>query len=284
MVNILQVFNNNSVLADIGDHRQAIIKGNGIAFNKHKGSKVNTDKIEKIFYLNTKGSQENLYFLLKDIPIDIVTTTYEIIDYGNKKFDYSVLDYAYITLSDHILESTKRFNKGTYKENLIPDMEAQYPTEYAIARYALEVIQNNLGIKFPISEIRALALHFINSKGEEPEEGQLKQDESQDINDIVKKILSDNKIFRLGSNGNYFDRFMIHLQYLAGRLDKPDDGDDVLSPKFEKEMQESYPESFEIAKQIYDELQERLGNKLGSNELLYFVIHIQRLIQEDTKD
>jgi len=284
LVDILQVFNNNSVLADIGDHRQAIIKGNGIAFNKHKGSKVNTDKVEKIFYLNTKGSQENLYFLLKDIPIDVVTTTYEIIDYGYKKFNYSVLDYAYITLSDHILESTKRFNGATYQENLIPDMAAQYPEEYAIAEHALEVIHNNLGIRFPASEVKAIALHFINSKGEEPQEGQMKQAESKDINEIVKNILNDNKIFRLGSNGNYFDRFMIHLQYLAGRLDKPDEGDDVLSPKFEKEMKESYPEAFEIAKQIYDELQARLDNKLGSNELLYFVIHIQRLIQEDTKD
>ena len=102
MVEIAQVFNNNSALVNLGDHRQAIVKGKGIAFRRTKGNEIDSSKVEKIFYLNTKTAQENLYFLIKDIPIDIVTTTYEIIDYAIKKFDYNVLDYAYITLGDHI--------------------------------------------------------------------------------------------------------------------------------------------------------------------------------------
>ena len=34
---------------------------------------------------------------------------------------------------------------------------------------------------------------------------------------------------------------------------------------------------------MYDELQNKLNKNLGSNELIYFIIHIQRLIQEEVK-
>ncbi|MDB8877038.1 CAT RNA binding domain-containing protein [Pediococcus acidilactici] len=60
MVKIAQIFNNNGALVNLGNQKQAIVKGKGIAFNKSKGSNLDTNKIEKLFYLNTKGSQENL--------------------------------------------------------------------------------------------------------------------------------------------------------------------------------------------------------------------------------
>lgn len=283
MVQIVQVFNNNSALVDIGDHRQAIVNGTGITFNKHKGSDIVPSKVDKIFYLDTKASQENLYFLIKDIPIDIVTTTYEIIDYGIKKYNYNVLDYAYITLGDHIYGSYQRLMSGNYQEALIPDMQSQYPLEYKIAAHGLEVINNNLGVNFPESEIRSIALHFINAKGEESSASKLKKNESQDINEIVNKVLNKYKIYRINANSNYYDRFMIHLQYLAGRLDKPEDKKEINS-NLELEMKRSYPESFEIANEIYNELQFSLEKSLGSNELIYFIIHIQRLIQEEVKN
>lgn len=283
MVQIVQVFNNNSALVDIGDHRQAIVSGKGIAFNKHKGSELIPDKVDKIFYLDTKASQENLYFLIKDIPIDIVTTTYEIIDYGIKNYNYNVLDYAYITLSDHILGSYNRIRSGEYQEALIPDMSSQYPLEYKIATHGLSVINKNLGVDFPKSEVRSIALHFINAKGDETNASKLKKNESQDINEIVNKVLNENKIYRINANSNYYDRFMIHLQYLAGRLDSPEETKEV-NPSLELEMEKSYPDSYEIATEMYDALQNKLEKKLGSNELVYFIIHIQRLIQEEVKN
>lgn len=280
MVEIAQVFNNNSALVNLGDHRQAIVKGKGIAFRRTKGNEIDSSKVEKVFYLNTKTAQENLYFLIKDIPIDIVTTTYEIIDYAIKKFDYNVLDYAYITLGDHIFGSYQRILSHTYQESLIPDMSNQYPIEYLISHHALNIIYKNLHVKFPESETKSIALHFINAKGAESQKSDLKEDTTKEINQIVKSILNANKIFRIDANSNYFDRFMIHLQYLAGRLNDSDDDDKEFSENLEKEMRKSYPESFKIAKEIYDSLQSQLSVELNSSELLYFIIHIQRLIQE----
>lgn len=283
MVEIAQVFNNNSALVNLGDNRQAIVKGKGIAFKKTKGAKIDSGKVENIFYLNTKSSRDNLYFLIKDIPIDVVTTTYEIIDYAKKEFNYNILDYVYITLSDHIFGSYQRMLSHTYQESLVPDMSRQYPTEYLIASHGLDVINRNLRVIFPKSEIRSIALHFINAKGEESQVINLKENMTKEVNDIVKSILNKNHIYRIDGNGNYFDRFMIHLQYLAGRLDNDDDDTEKdFSDKLESEMTVEYPQSSKIAREIFDSLQSKLKANLSSNELLYFIIHIQRLTQEKT--
>jgi len=284
MVEIAQVFNNNSALVNLGDNRQAIVKGKGIAFKKTKGALIDSGKVENIFYLNTKSSRDNLYFLIKDIPIDVVTTTYEIIDYAKKEFNYNILDYVYITLSDHIFGSYQRMLAHTYQESLVPDMSNQYPTEYLIATHGLEVINKNLQVDFPKSEIRSIALHFINAKGEDSQLIDMKEDMTKEVNDIVKSILNKNQIYRIDSNGNYFDRFMIHLQYLAGRLDNDDEEEKDFSNKLESEMAVEYPQSTKIAQEIYQSLQSRLNTNLNSNELLYFIIHIQRLTQEKTKN
>jgi len=284
MVEIAQVFNNNSALVNLGDNRQAIVKGKGIAFKKTKGALIDSGKVENIFYLNTKSSRDNLYFLIKDIPIDVVTTTYEIIDYAKKEFNYNILDYVYITLSDHIFGSYQRMLAHTYQESLVPDMSNQYPTEYLIATHGLDVINKNLQVDFPKSEIRSIALHFINAKGEDSQLIDMKEDMTKEVNDIVKSILNKNQIYRIDSNGNYFDRFMIHLQYLAGRLDNDDEEEKDFSNKLESEMAVEYPQSTKIAQEIYQSLQSRLNTNLNSNELLYFIIHIQRLTQEKTKN
>ena len=276
---IKQIFNNNTAIVDLGDDQQAIVKGKGIAFNKSKNSLLDSEKIEKIFYLDSDDSQKNLYFLLKDIPIDVITTTYEIVDYAKKKFNYQALDYVYITLSDHIYGAYKRYLAGDYQPSHIPDMSDKYIDEYLIASKGLNIINQNLNIKMPESEIKNIALHFINAKGQSS--SQLKADEKQiDFNELIKNVLIRNNIFRTKSNSNYYDRFMVHLQYLSQRLNNMSQ-DTKFDRKIEIEMESNYPGSTNIAKQISLAIEQKLGIALNSKELLYFIIHIQRITQED---
>ena len=276
---IKQIFNNNTAVVDLGDNQKAIVKGRGIAFHKSKNQKLASEKIEKIFYLDTSESQKNLYFLLKDIPIDIVTTTYEIVDYAKKKFNYQALDYIYITLSDHIYGAYKRYINGEYEPSHIPDMSDKYIEEYLIASAGLKIINRNLKIELPNSEMKNLALHFINAKGT-PTKRQQEFDQKVDFNKLISEVLIRNNIFRTKGNSNYYDRFMVHLQYLSQRLNNISQ-DSKFDRKIELEMERDYPGSTDIAKQISRAIQNVMHVKLNSKELLYFIIHIQRITQED---
>lgn len=276
---IKQVFNNNSAIVDLDSSQKAIVKGKGIAFNKSKGSKIDSSKIEKIFYLDTVDSQKNLYFLLKDIPIDVVTTTYEIVDYARKQFNYSVEDYIYITLSDHIYGTYKRYMDGDYQPSHIPDMSDKYIEEYLIASAGVNIINQNLKINLPSSEIRNIALHFINAHTN-AETTAVDLTKKVDFTKLIKRVLLRNNIFRTKSNRNYYDRFMVHLQYLEQRLNNMS-ADTKFDRKFELEMERDYPGSTSIAKQVSAEIKKARGVELNNKELLYFIIHIQRITQED---
>ena len=56
-----------------------IVIGKGLHLEK-KGDFISEDQAEKIFRMKTEESRENFMALLKDVPLDFITVTYEIID------------------------------------------------------------------------------------------------------------------------------------------------------------------------------------------------------------
>lgn len=280
MLRISQILNNNAALVDLDNHRQAIAKGRGVAFKKKRGSMISPKKVEKLFVLETETSRENLYFLLKDIPIDVVTTTYEIIDVAQQQYHLKVLDYIYITLSDHIFGAYKRYKDHTYEDSMVPDFHVQYPTEYAVAEQALQIIATNLGVQFPRSEAKNIALHFINATGETDSEQKFSKKSETTIDNIVQRVLKRHGILRPTSNSNYYDRFMIHLQYLVDRIQQTDVESTTIIPQVATELEQNYPKSYAIASEIFNEIKKDLYPGISEDERLYFTIHIQRLIEE----
>ena len=134
MYRIIHPMNNNVALAKHENGEEVVLIGSGIAFNKKKGDIVLESKIEKIFRLRTEESKENFVALLKDVPLDFITVTYDVIDTLSKKYDYPVQEYIYVTLTDHIYCSYQAVQQGRYKESDLPDASDKYPVPYQIAQ------------------------------------------------------------------------------------------------------------------------------------------------------
>lgn len=281
MLRIAQVFNNSVVLVDLDNHLQAVAKGRGIAYGKAKGDYIDSKAIGKLFTLESETSRKNLYFLLKDIPIDVVTTTYEIIDLAQKEYHLKVLDYIYVTISDHINGLYQRYQAGKYQEIPVPDFHTQYPLEYEVARRGVQIINRNLSITIPESEANNLALHFINAAGEAAGDWEFeKTDDAKLLTNIVKSTLKKYQVSRANSNGDYYDRLMIHLQYLVDRIRRTDATGMVISQQMIRETEHDYPRSYHIASEIFGKIRRRLYADIGEDERFYFIVHIQRIIQE----
>src|SRR5699024_6142582 len=286
LLGIVQVLNNNCAIVDLGKGRQALVKGRGVAYQKRKGDQLDSERIEKVMYLATKESQQNLAFLLKDIPINIVTTTYEIVDNAKSKYSYQLADFVYVTLADHINGMYRHLQNNTYQRTPVPDMQEQYPTEYRIAADGLKIINANLKVYFPKDEIKSIALHFINgrSESEDTPTGEQASQITVDLNDLVQSILQKNSVLRNGTNQNFYDRLMIHLGYLAERLSQHQASNERAIVKIEEEMKTTYPRSYQIAHEIYSAICNELNADLGVNEELYLLIHIQRIINEEENE
>ena len=277
MYRILNPMNHNVSLVRNDKGEEVIVIGKGIAFGKKKGDFIAEQQVEKIFRMKTEESRENFMALLKDVPLDFITVTYEIIDKLSKKYHYPVQEYLYVTLTDHIYCSYQALAQGRYKDSNLPDISTKYPVAFQIANEAFEIYRQKLADHFPEDEIIRIAYHFINAEGENEVELVESIDKRKEILRNVEEVLTDYAIQRTKENNHFYDRFMIHLNYFLDYLDRSrDDNQSLLD--MEDHIKQSYPKAFEIGSKIYDVITQHTGLDLYKSERVYLVLHIQRLL------
>lgn len=276
MYRIIKLLNNNVVIARNQQDKQAVLMGKGIAFQKKRGDLLKEEQAEKVFLLKNEEAQDNFSTLLKDIPLDFIMTTYEIIENAINKHSFPVQEYIYVTLTDHIYLAYQKLNQGSYEEIQLPDLKQLHKQEFAIAMDALKIIQKRLEIQFPDQEITRIALQFINAKGETLFEGN-NQDTRAFILEQIKAILQSNGIKRTTENQNYYDRLMIHLNYFLERIENGLT-DEKMSPEIVTMLRQTYPKAYEISVQVCELLQNKTKQNLSESECLYFTLHLQRLL------
>lgn len=277
MYRIIHPMNNNVALAKHENGEEVVLIGSGIAFNKKKGDVVLESKIEKIFRLRTEESKENFVALLKDVPLDFITVTYDVIDTLSKKYDYPVQEYIYVTLTDHIYCSYQSVQQGRYKDSALPDASEKYPVPYQIAQEAVAIYRDRLLDSFPDDEVNRIAYHFINAEGDSNPVGQSHLDKRKEILGAVEEELREQGIRRTADNSNFYDRFMIHLNYFLDYLDRSRD-DNVALLEMERQIKVTYPEAYQIGSSLYEIIAQKTGIDLYHSERVYLVLHIQRLL------
>lgn len=278
MYRIIQVLNNNVAIVRMANDEQAVAMGNGIAFQKKKGDLLAEEKISKLFLLRNEESQQNFSTLLQDLPLDFITTGYEIIDTAVKEFNYPVQEYIYVTLTDHIYWSYQNLQKGKYEASRLPDMSKEYPTEYQIGQMALRMIAQRLGTNYPEDEVGRIALHFINAKRESDQPVTEPENVGQDIVSLVQEELAKQGIKRTTENQNFYDRLMIHLNYFVDRLNDQVAEQNLFSQNLETTIKNDYPKAYEIGNLIFDLISQKTGKQLSDGERVYLAMHIQRLL------
>ena len=277
MYRILNPMNHNVSLVRNDKGEEVIVIGKGIAFGKKKGDLIAENQVEKIFRMKTEESRENFMALLKDVPLDFITVTYDVIDTLSKKYDYPVQEYIYVTLTDHIYCSYQAVQQRRYKESDLPDASDKYPIPYQIAQEAVAIYRERLLDHFPSDEVNRIAYHFINAEGETNPEGQNHLGRRKDILAAVEAELKKKGIKRNSENSNFYDRFMIHLNYFLDYLDRNHD-DNVSLLEMESQIQMTYPQAYQIGSDIYQIIAQKTGIDLYRSERVYLVLHIQRLL------
>ena len=282
-----KIFNNNSILVDVGKGQEAIVFGKGVGFEQGKNRHVDSSKIQKIFYLDNKKDKESFNYLFHNIPADIIAAVFAVIENARINYRFQVYDSIYLKLSEHINGAYKLLLAGKYQENEIPDLSAKYPEEYQIAKEALVIINDKLDVEFPNSEVKSIALHFINSKspnGIIKHEGKSKYifDTSKLIN-VVLNVLDNNNVYQSSKNRDSFRRFLIHLQYLAKRLWRPPEKKDSIDKKIECDMIKAYPRSYQITQEIFQALEAEFNFHPSDAERVYFIIHIHQILGQEEK-
>ena len=275
---IAQILNNNVAIVHTRDNKQNIVMGRGVAFHKQKGDLIQEENVDKVFEIKDKNTVNDLTTLLANVPLDFVTTSYDLIDQVQAKYKFAVEPYIYVTLTTHLFGAYQRLIKNEEDVNYLPDLSDTYPIPYQIADDVITGFRNSLDISFPELEHKSIALPFINAHTSESINEDKNQTENDEIIKVVQDELNRNGIYRTQQNVNDYDRLLVHLKYFINRLNNNEPDSLPISEGMIGEIENNYSQAWQIVQQIKELMQEKLQIKLSLSEQTYLTIHIQRLI------
>lgn len=272
---IRKILNNNLVLANDEQGNEIIIKGRGIGFNKKRWDIIDKSVIEKIFTPENSKNSKELQSYLTSIPEDYLDFVQGYVDYIKNSYDIKLNNSIYVSLSDHLTGTIKRFNEGISINNLLLlDIKQLYKLEYKIGLDMLEKLNKKFNVNLPLDEAGFIALHFVNAQDSKGKNDGFEI--SHIVNEIMKivKRYYDSIVF--DEESLYYQRFITHLKYFAQRflhkeLNYKEDA------KLFEIIKNQYKEAYGCVKLIYLMMEDKYNYQLTEEEMLYLTMHIQSI-------
>ena len=271
---IEKVINNNIISVYEKSGAEVIVMGRGIGFKKKQGEVVPADQISKIFRIKSRTLAEQFKELLANMPLERVRISDEIISHAKDHLKLKLNQSIYVTLTDHINFAIERVSQGIEPQNaLLWEIKRFYPQEFQLGIYALELIQDRLGILLPEDEAGFIALHFVNAEyGTDIRDAVKFPDQMQAIVDIVEHDLG----ILLDESSLHYERFVTHIKFLIQRIYRKE----LLSSE-DRElslmMQRKYPREYQCSLKVAEYIMQATGSRLSEEEIMYLSVHIRRV-------
>ena len=271
-----KVLNNNVVVSiDPKTKKEVILMGSGIAFNKKPGQQIDEKKIEKTFVVDDENLGNKIKKLINQIPEGIFEITDEIITHAIVELNTVLDKQIYVSLADHIAFAVKRFRSGIIiKNELLNEVRRVHKAEFKVSLWAVDYINEKLGIELPEDEAGFIALHFVNAGYRETT---LKSITSTKIIKDILNIIKYNFAIELDEDDLNYDRLLTHLKYFAKRIVNNNQNNSTDSD-FIKMISTTYPEAYECAVKIGDYILKNNDYYVNDDEIVYLTMHIQRVI------
>lgn len=264
------MLNNNAVIVLDGDEEKIAI-GPGIGFNKGKNDRIAKHKIEKIFVLEGNEKFEQLLRLIPQEHFDICE---DIISYAEKTLHVKLNEHIHLVLTDHVSFAIQRAQEGIVAKNkLLHEIKILYPEEFAIGKWAIEHIQEKIGVELPIDEAAFIALHIHTMK---PHSENLQQTLRittilQEMMTLIQKELG----IKLDENDLSYQRLMIHLRFALSN--ERDFKHHSLDEEMLDMIQRKYFFAYNCAAKVVRTISSRYSIAIPEQELGYITLHIERL-------
>lgn len=278
MLTVVKSLNNNIILAVNDEGDEFVLFGTGIGFNKKKGEQLTFEQATKVF---KPSSDSPMTEWLDDIPVNVLTVTEKIVSLGEARLNRKLNASLLFSLADHL-----RFAMKRHQDELELDSPFQweiphlYFEEYQVGKEAVALIKKELSIDLPLTEASFIALHMVNAQMD----SQLMGDTIQltQITKEIVKIIQSSFDRTLDKSTMIYSRFITHLRYFIAR--QKVEGDTVIEVDSElKELiKKRYVKSYTCGVRIKEHLQNDQGWQVTEDELIYLVIHIERIIKENT--
>jgi len=257
--------NNNVAICLDREGREVVAFGKGIGFNKVP-NEIPLSKIDRTFY----NVNPTYFSMIPEIDEKVMATAVRIVDHANIVKDNRYSSNLIFALADHIQFAIKRLGKGMrISIGLLYEIENSYPDEVDIAKTALNMINEDLGVKLGKEEAGSIAVHLIDYIND-PQDLQVEAEEKllEAYTEKIETILN----VEIDRNSYSYKRFAAHIHYLMQRKAEGNAFDNPV-PEFLSSLKEGYEKEYECA----CALQELIKTDLSEEEKAYILIHVNRL-------
>ena len=270
---ILKVFNNNSVAAISDDLGDIILTGSGIGFQKKAGDLVDETKIEKT-YLFKDDQKKRFEQSIAEVPAVYYEIAHKIVSKAVKDLKVDFSGEIFIAISDHLSFAVKRKKENIYLPNIIlNETKIIYKEEYKVGLWALDYIENKIGIRLDEDEAGYLALHLVNFSLSNNANNAMKiVTLTKEVLNLIKKTMK----VELEEDSIGYTRISTHLKFLAERIFR-DDASSVVDTT--SDIREMLKEDARLAlciNRIVKLIKERYNYDLSPDEQTYLCIHIKK--------
>ena len=272
---VIKKINNNVAVCIDNDGHELIAFGKGIGFPKIPYELTDLNKIWRTYY----GINPSYLGLLNEISEDVFALSIKITDQAKMRIMNEINSNIVFTLADHINFAIDRYKKNIdIKMPFVYDIQYLYENEMYIGEFAVKLTNKKMNVHLSKDEAVSIALHFINAENMQRNETD-EVNEKQIINDLTNMIEEDFAI-HIDKEGFNYSRFVSHLQYLLKRREE-DTAIASENKKMYDYMREAYENTFHCVLHIREYLIEALAWTLSEEELLYLMLHINRLCSRE---
>ncbi|MGC3956298.1 MAG: PRD domain-containing protein [Propionicimonas sp.] len=273
----IKKINNNVAHCLDGNGNELVAVGRGIGFPAMP-YEVDLARVTMTFY----RLDEPLLSLVQQLPGDVLLVSADVVQEARRLLPVSFNANLVVSLADHINFAILRMKK--FRDVKLPfshDIQHFYPRETAIGRYAVKLVQRQLQVTLPESEVTAIAMHVINAE-ETNEPGEAMARAEVLIEKAMKRIevLMDTAVDRAGVS---YNRFVTHLRYYITRIGEhqqvTDDTARLIDP-----VKADHPQLYQCALEVGDLISRDYGTTTTESEILYLALHINRMLNDSVID
>lgn len=268
---IIKKINTSAAIALDSAGREVVVLGKGIGFPATPYDLNNLDKIDRTFY----DVDPKYLGIIADLPTDLLLNCADIAEQAELDLGVSLNPNLGFTLADHLFFSMQNAkNRINLITPIAYDIIHLYPKEYDFSVKSLKEIERKTGNVLPEYEAINIALHLINA---ETENGEIQNAfVSMKIIEKINSIIEENLKIHINKDSYNYNRFAMHLRYLIQRLQsKQDLGGNIA--EIQKTLVMQYPYVYECTQLIIEYLRDNYQWECNNNEIVYLMIHIQRL-------
>lgn len=279
---IYRAINNNIVSAFDDTGREVVVIGKGIGYKAIAGSKISSDKIDKIFVMSNPDNIEKLKELIVSLPTKYIQLVTEILEFAKNHLNKKLNEGVYFTLADHISFAVGRMEQGLQFQNiLLSEIRRFYAKEFEVGLYAIKLMEKKLGVVMPEDEAASIALHILHA------EQDISIGDAFHVVTLLERflyIISEKTGKNLDTNDYHVARFITHLKYLANRIISKETFSSDEDEEFFDLLATRYPRERGWSEGLAAEVFKTHKHTLSKEEISSLTIHLKRIMMKNEEE